>query len=391
MATANTALPPLDKISMIGIWVETVLYGVNCIMYALCMFVLLRGGNVPTLRWVLIVMFTIVILLATVHVGASLQQLLDAFVYVPPMYLTTPRHIVQYLRDSGMQYVYASVSQVMLKGTMKVFTQDFVIVANTPLATGYSATAISASPNVGLYDSVVPGLIISAGVLDTTLNVSVTTAIAGRLWWMGRTTAPLTSTRTNRYTLSIYVVIESGAIFAGANIIALALYVSNKNASSAGFTIASQVATLTPLLIIVQVGLTSQHRFSRGNYSGTVPTVRDEMTFRVRTPQGTQQVRSVVLDPRLRSIFVRVTTAQDKSKGAFPEEVQFDAGVAAVGPGYDLCDAWVAGNVTAGAPRGARSTSDWVPIIVKSSVTLGALPEVASGASQSPDSNFCLG
>jgi len=27
MATANTSLPPMGKISMIGIWVETVLYG----------------------------------------------------------------------------------------------------------------------------------------------------------------------------------------------------------------------------------------------------------------------------------------------------------------------------------------------------------------------------
>ena len=33
---------------------------------------------------VLVVMSTILILLATVHVGVSLQQLLDAFVYVPP-------------------------------------------------------------------------------------------------------------------------------------------------------------------------------------------------------------------------------------------------------------------------------------------------------------------
>ncbi|KAI9573366.1 hypothetical protein HD554DRAFT_2166986 [Boletus coccyginus] len=49
MATTNTALPPMDKIFLIGIWVETVLYGVNCVMYALCMLVLLRGGKVPPL------------------------------------------------------------------------------------------------------------------------------------------------------------------------------------------------------------------------------------------------------------------------------------------------------------------------------------------------------
>ena len=40
------------------------------------------------------------------------------------------------------------------------------------------------------------------------------------------------------------------------------------------------------------------------------------------------------------------------------------------------------GQITGGAPRGAWSTTDWVPIIVKSSVTLGALPQ-AHGVSRS--------
>ena len=113
-----------------------------------------------------------------------------------------------------------------------------------------------------------------------------------------------------------------------------------------------------------------------------------------------------------------VSSAQgwDKSKGAFPEEVQLDAGVA-VGPGYgaskyvservrtcvivdhDLVShlthaqilamsglpvtSFRIGQITGGTPRGAWSTTDWVPIIVKSSVTLGALPE-ARGVNRSP-------
>lgn len=47
------------------------------------------------------------------------------------------------------------------------------------------------------------------------------------------------------------------------------------------------------------------------------------------------------------------------------------------------------GQITGGDPRGAWSTTDWVPIIVKSSVTLGALPE-ARGVSQSWVLNFRL-
>ncbi|KAH0833866.1 putative nonribosomal peptide synthetase [Lanmaoa asiatica] len=95
-----------------------------------------------------------------------------------------------------------------------------------------------------------------------------------------------------------------------------------------------------------------------------------------------------------------VASAQgwEKSKGPFPEEVQSDAGVA-VGPGYGAskyvserilgvsglpASSFRIGQITGGAPRGAWSTTDWVPIIVKSSVTLGALPEARGVTSWLP-------
>ena len=90
--------------------------------------------------------------------------------------------------------------------------------------------------------SVVPGLVISGWVLNITLNVLVTLAIVGRLRQMGRSTASLTSTCTNQYALSIYVVVESGAIFAGVHIVSLVLYASHNTALSVGLNITSQVA-----------------------------------------------------------------------------------------------------------------------------------------------------
>ncbi|KAI9573362.1 hypothetical protein HD554DRAFT_861945 [Boletus coccyginus] len=316
MTTTSIALPPLEKISMIGIWVETVLYGVNCVMYALSMLILLRGSNIATLRWVLVVTSTILILLATVHVGASLQQLLEAFVYAPadvPDYYST----IYWLNDDAT----LSVLKYIIYETL-VFVQDFIIIwrlyvvfmydwrvivfpmilVAVSIGTAYSGTAISARPGFDWHDSVVFGLVTSAWVLDITLNVSVTMAIAGRLWWIGRTAASMT--RTNRYALSVYATVESGAIFTGANIISLALYVSHNFGFPTALNVSSQVATLTPLLIIVQVGLTDQHRSSRSNYSKTVPTAHDGITFRVGVSQDSESQRAglVKVDSTLSSL-----------------------------------------------------------------------------------------
>ena len=110
-----------------------------------------------------------------------------------------------------------------------------------------------------------------------------------------------------------------------------------------------------------------------------------------------------------------ISTAQnwDRAKGPFPEDVQYDAGVAE-GLGYGaskyVCErvssqvlvgtmhltnavlnkllvnsnlpasSFRIGQISGGPPRGAWSTTDWLPIIVKSSVSLGMLPD-AQGVS----------
>ncbi|KAF8054252.1 putative aminoadipate reductase [Lyophyllum atratum] len=85
-----------------------------------------------------------------------------------------------------------------------------------------------------------------------------------------------------------------------------------------------------------------------------------------------------------------VASAQswDRAKGPFPEEVVEDAGVA-VGSGYGegkyvaerivvgsglQATSFRIGQISGGLPNGAWATSDWLPILVKSSLALGALP-----------------
>ncbi|KAG1835183.1 putative aminoadipate reductase [Suillus variegatus] len=101
--------------------------------------------------------------------------------------------------------------------------------------------------------------------------------------------------------------------------------------------------------------------------------------------------------PKPRLLFASsISSAQswDQAKGPFPEEVEYDAGVA-VGLGYGAskyvserilvnselpATSFRIGQVSGGPPRGAWSTTNWVPIFIKSSISLGALPE-AQGVS----------
>ncbi|KAF8878947.1 putative aminoadipate reductase [Infundibulicybe gibba] len=103
----------------------------------------------------------------------------------------------------------------------------------------------------------------------------------------------------------------------------------------------------------------------------------------------------------LRFVFTSsVASAQswDQTMGPFPEEVVYDAGVA-VGNGYGeskyiserlLVESGLQGTslrigqISGGLPSGAWATTDWIPILVKSSLALGALPSTAGVVSWIP-------
>ncbi|KIJ64872.1 hypothetical protein HYDPIDRAFT_28226 [Hydnomerulius pinastri MD-312] len=265
-------LPPMGKISLIGIWMETVLYGVNVIIYGLCMFVLWREKRGLEM---LSITSTVLFLMCTIHVAASLRQMLEAFIYAPS---DVPNY-------STLYWLSQTAPMAVLKAVLYdnlVFLQDIVLIwrlyivwgrnwkvvvlpiiaEGAHMACAYAATAVITQPGTQLYNSLFSRLGSSGWALDITLNVSVTLAIALRLWWMGRRVSALydpVSARYNRYASVIYTVVESGGLFAAVTVVMLGLYVGNSPVAFTGLDIASQLAVLSPLLIVVRVGLGMTH------------------------------------------------------------------------------------------------------------------------------------
>jgi hypothetical protein len=246
----------------------------------------------------LAVMSTILFLLCTAHVGASLRQLLEAFVYVPA---DVPNYSTTYWLD------YTTILFI-LKGnlyTTLVLAQDFiliwrlyavflynwrVIILPIILVAGcvgpaYAASAVFVLPSHGLYDPLATSLIISAWAFGFTVNVSVSAAIVARLLRMGRIVASSTALSTNRFAPSVYLVVESGAMSAVTNAAMFALFASDSPAALSGMDVASQLIAMAPLLIVVQVGQTARHRDPAGDAMKTLNTAHSEMIFRAGTPQ----------------------------------------------------------------------------------------------------------
>ena len=116
-----------------------------------------------------------------------------------------------------------------------------------------------------------------------------------------------------------------------------------------------------------------------------------------RSIQGTRALvdfaRKTLHADCLRFLFtssIASTRSWDASQGPVPEELVDDAGLSVLGGGYGQSK-YVAervlgasgisfssirvGQVSGGKPRGAWATADWFPILVKTSIALGALPD----------------
>ncbi|KAH7887280.1 hypothetical protein F5I97DRAFT_812801 [Phlebopus sp. FC_14] len=317
-SSQDIAVPPMNEISLVGIWMETVIYGepdiniplgavsaragFNCVVYGLCMYVLLRKQRGAGSIWMLTTTSTVLFVLCTAHVAASLRQLLEAFIYVPP---SAPSNY------STLYWLDETLPMTVVKNFLYdclVFLQDIVLiwrlyivwcrnwkiivfpvlVEATHMACAYAGTVLLARPGASLYNSVLSRLGMTGWSLDIALNISVTLAIAGRLWWMGQRVSSISSTveLPNRYAATIYTIIESGGLFAAVTIVMLALYVRGSPLALTGIDIASQLAVLTPLLIVVRVGLGLTHGLPRAYeeyHSTAIKSTQVRPKFRVPT------------------------------------------------------------------------------------------------------------
>jgi len=132
------------------------------------------------------------------------------------------------------------------------------------MSAAFGAVYYASQPAIDIYSPDVKGLGLSGFALNLIVNISVTTMIAGRLWYMGSRVATAISqtgrsTRQNVYLPPMFTIVECGALFTASTVLMLALYLTNNIFTLSALNLATQLAALTPLLIIVRVGLGLTH------------------------------------------------------------------------------------------------------------------------------------
>lgn len=277
MSSTTAALPPYNKIHLIGAWVETVLWAMNLVTFLAVVWIIFWKRS-DAHQWLLGAMSILLFTLVTVHIGASLQQLLEAFIYIPanaPADYTTLYWLdfqnPMLILKSILWITTAWVQELTLIWRLYIVWDHNWKICVLPLlldlshiGAAYGEVSYTSRPNIDFFSGDIRRLSLFSWLAGLIINISVTTLIASRLWYMGMRVraAHLSSGQSrveNQYLPAIFTIIESSALFSAVTIFTLTIYLSGSPFNLAAIDIATQLATLTPLLLIVRVGLGLTH------------------------------------------------------------------------------------------------------------------------------------
>ncbi|CCM07256.1 uncharacterized protein FIBRA_09602 [Fibroporia radiculosa] len=280
MASSTEAVPPAAKISLITVWMETLVYGINIIAFAGAIWVLaFRRKVVTTAHRYLIATSCFLFSLSTVHVSISLTQLLKGFIdgdwvnSVDSM-IEADLYFLSFTQPLAFVKLVLYVVNVFVQDMILIWRMYAVYGANWKIAvvpvffelvhTGVAmSTTVLGFNGVPLNGERVEATALTGWIMDLIINLGVTAAIAYKLWHVGREVAGMRSDGRdhNAYLGVIFIVLESGVMFATATFIVVVLYLHTPTQLEAmlGVNVVTQVATLSPMLIVVRVGLRIMH------------------------------------------------------------------------------------------------------------------------------------
>ncbi|KAI8976423.1 hypothetical protein BD414DRAFT_531010 [Trametes punicea] len=287
---------PFDKAYLTATWLETLLYGMNFVLYWTCMSMLTRCRRTPKVNTVMVGSRTLMFAFSTAHVSLGFQRLVEgcnilrdrpggpaAFfsdVSVPPNVVKVGIHTVN--ASPLRSYAFFIGDSIVVWRCWLVWGRDWkmcvlptlLIIASASAVPGYPIAVMSSSsyfsPSLAVCGFAQTVKCARAPMVDSPFahslqtwnglvfglslatNVTVTLLISLRLCYLLRVEG---GSRTFRFWRVLVIIIESGMIYSVALVCEITLYFLRSNAFYIVYDPIAQLTAIAPTLIIVLTAL----------------------------------------------------------------------------------------------------------------------------------------
>ncbi|KAH8834365.1 hypothetical protein DL96DRAFT_1580333 [Flagelloscypha sp. PMI_526] len=283
--------PTFAASAFVSLFVESVLYGLFALTYAISTYALVRRRSVWTRsRWVLLLVSTVMFFFATVHLIINFWRDYNAFLSSsnPQMWLVNRgTRTGEYVGKNVLWH-----AQIIL-GDAFLIWRLFIVYSRKrlvwiPFFTGFIASIITAigalvqqtmrDPKVSIFSSAYKDWPLSFFVLSLFVNTGSSLLIAFRVWRVHR---QATTIRTSGLLRVAAIVIEAAGAYAASILVTFVLYFVNSGALKITMDVTMQLVGVSFCGIVASV-----------NFGFTSPR-EDEQTY----PQLPSSIRFDTLPP----------------------------------------------------------------------------------------------
>lgn len=256
----------LDKAYLSAIWLETLFYGTNFVLFWICLVVLTINRRTPKVNKLLVAIAISMFLFSTTHVSLGFQRLIEGFITLRnepggPATFFSDVSVHANVVKVGIHTVNSIIGDsVVVWRCWLVWSKDWricvipIILVLASAVCGFTQTVIFARAT-DLHSAFAHTLQIWNGSLFTlslATNVVVTILIAIRVAYMLRVGG---GTANFRYWRILIIIIESGMIYSIALISEITLYFLGSNAFYIVYDPIAQLTAIVPTMILILAGL----------------------------------------------------------------------------------------------------------------------------------------
>ncbi|PPQ96024.1 hypothetical protein CVT25_013886 [Psilocybe cyanescens] len=265
----------IDTVSLVSIFVESILYGLFIVLFIASTVILLQKSRASrdAINRPMLIASVVMFILATIHVGSDLRRVLDAFINSA----TTPGGPVAFLNEVNAPiYVLKSTAyaiqtlvgdafilyrlHLVWNGDKRIVAPILIcFIASIGVAIGALQGFARASPDDPVFIDSLQHWIVSFFSLTLFTNFSSTLLIAFRIWLVHRRSRGIM--RSGDSVLpAMVIIIESGSIYSACLIILLSLYLSG---SFAQYILLDAGVVFSLVIVRVALGISSEAAPSR--------------------------------------------------------------------------------------------------------------------------------
>ncbi|KAJ6458061.1 hypothetical protein C8R47DRAFT_1227205 [Mycena vitilis] len=318
MSSLDHSVNP-DQATVLGFGLEGVAYGINAVLFGVAMVILVNRDRASKASKIpMMVLSCFMFSLGTVHFSLNFNNVYSSLmVHVRPHIaaetdLLIGADSIFMLSDFASQLILIYRCYLVWGKTLWVAVLP-LLVALGSFSCGFAEIGLvrATSPTAPQAPAALVPIGTASFALSLCLNFMVSALIVGRIWWVTRMSRQhgLPTAKTS-ITRAMEIVVESGFLFLAAQLVFVVLFAIGHPAQAVVEPVATQIYGISPMLIIVRVGMgaayeqttnapisTLRFKFSRKTETDVETGVNESSTQHVQFSELKDSSRGTLTDP----------------------------------------------------------------------------------------------